>query len=128
MAINGVFSAKKNAHIFQLANYKSRFAIHPTKHLPQKPSLPLRWSPLSHEPNRGKDMSKDKRSIQKLRREVEKTKRALSSTHQAMEIKQTIHIFASKFSAFFSFHLDSREKKHNMDEFRSKNNKMDEFG
>merc|ERR1719321_634212 len=28
-------------------------------------------------------MSKDKRSIQKLRREVEKTKRALSSTHQA---------------------------------------------
>jgi hypothetical protein len=128
MAINGVFSAKKNAHIFQLANYKSRFAIHPTKHLPQKPSLPLRWSPLSHEPNRGKDMSKDKRSIQKLRREVEKTKRALSSTHQAMEIKQTIHIFASKFSAFFSFHLDSRGKKHNMDEFRSKNNKMDEFG
>merc|ERR1712230_330301 len=31
----------------------------------------------------GKDMSKDKRSLQKLRREVEKTKRALSSTHQA---------------------------------------------
>ena len=31
----------------------------------------------------GKDMSVDKRSIQKLRREVEKTKRALSSTHQA---------------------------------------------
>merc|ERR1719494_543443 len=30
----------------------------------------------------GKDMSKDKRSIQKLRKEVEKTKRALSSTHQ----------------------------------------------
>jgi len=30
-----------------------------------------------------KDMSKDKRSIQKLRREVEKAKRALSSTHQA---------------------------------------------
>merc|ERR1712232_1218244 len=30
----------------------------------------------------GKDMSKDKRAIQKLRREVEKTKRALSSTHQ----------------------------------------------
>eukprot|EP00397_Hematodinium_sp_SG-2012_P018352 GEMP01018796.1.p1 GENE.GEMP01018796.1~~GEMP01018796.1.p1 ORF type:complete len:654 (+),score=154.22 GEMP01018796.1:50-2011(+) len=29
------------------------------------------------------DMTKDKRSIQKLRREVEKTKRALSSTHQA---------------------------------------------
>merc|ERR1711941_148302 len=29
-----------------------------------------------------KDMSKDKRAIQKLRREVEKTKRALSSTHQ----------------------------------------------
>lgn len=28
-------------------------------------------------------MTKDKRSIQKLRREVEKTKRALSSTHQA---------------------------------------------
>merc|ERR1719240_2041155 len=30
----------------------------------------------------GKDMSKDKRSLQKLRREVEKAKRALSSTHQ----------------------------------------------
>ncbi|CAE7227403.1 BIP5 [Symbiodinium sp. CCMP2592] len=35
------------------------------------------------EKKHGKDMSKDKRSIQKLRREVEKTKRALSSTHQA---------------------------------------------
>jgi len=31
----------------------------------------------------GKDMGKDKRSLQKLRKEVEKTKRALSSTHQA---------------------------------------------
>merc|ERR1712219_38625 len=31
----------------------------------------------------GKDMSSDKRSLQKLRREVEKAKRALSSTHQA---------------------------------------------
>merc|ERR1711870_98638 len=30
----------------------------------------------------GKDISGDKRAIQKLRREVEKTKRALSSTHQ----------------------------------------------
>merc|ERR1711939_460032 len=30
----------------------------------------------------GKDMSKDKRALQKLRREVEKAKRALSSTHQ----------------------------------------------
>merc|ERR1711939_867463 len=30
-----------------------------------------------------KDMSKDKRALQKLRKEVEKTKRALSSTHQA---------------------------------------------
>merc|ERR1711886_18252 len=30
-----------------------------------------------------KDMTKDKRAIQKLRREVEKAKRALSSTHQA---------------------------------------------
>merc|ERR1712195_334716 len=30
-----------------------------------------------------KDMSKDKRAMQKLRREVEKAKRALSSTHQA---------------------------------------------
>jgi molecular chaperone DnaK (HSP70) len=30
----------------------------------------------------GKDMSKDKRAVQKLRREVEKTKRAFSSTHQ----------------------------------------------
>ena len=35
------------------------------------------------EKKHGKDMTKDKRSIQKLRREVEKTKRALSSTHQA---------------------------------------------
>merc|ERR1712022_35694 len=31
----------------------------------------------------GKDMTKDKRALQKLRREVEKAKRALSSTHQA---------------------------------------------
>merc|ERR1719192_2760389 len=31
----------------------------------------------------GKDMTKDKRAVQKLRREVEKAKRALSSTHQA---------------------------------------------
>merc|ERR1711904_485435 len=31
----------------------------------------------------GKDMSKDKRALQKLRREVEKAKRALSSAHQA---------------------------------------------
>merc|ERR1712078_127581 len=31
----------------------------------------------------GKDMSKDKRSLQKLRKEVEKTKRTLSSTRQA---------------------------------------------
>merc|ERR1719424_519342 len=30
----------------------------------------------------GADMSKDKRSIQKLRREVEKAKRALSTSHQ----------------------------------------------
>merc|ERR1711912_57709 len=30
-----------------------------------------------------KDMTKDKRALQKLRREVEKAKRALSSTHQA---------------------------------------------
>merc|ERR1711957_944331 len=30
-----------------------------------------------------KDMTKDKRAVQKLRREVEKAKRALSSTHQA---------------------------------------------
>jgi len=30
----------------------------------------------------GKDMSRDKRAVQKLRREVEKTKRQLSSTHQ----------------------------------------------
>merc|ERR1712146_446278 len=38
-----------------------------------------------------KDMSKDKRSLQKLRREVEKTKRALSSTHQAkVEIESLI--------------------------------------
>lgn len=35
------------------------------------------------QPIHQQDMSKDKRSIQKLRREVEKTKRALSSTHQA---------------------------------------------
>ena len=38
----------------------------------------------------GKDMSKDKRSIQKLRREVEKTKRALSSTHQAGKTFQQV--------------------------------------
>ena len=31
----------------------------------------------------GKDMSKDKTAIQKLRREVERTKRSLSSTHEA---------------------------------------------
>merc|ERR1712083_797390 len=31
----------------------------------------------------GKDMTKDKRALQKLRREVEKAKRTLSSTHQA---------------------------------------------
>jgi len=31
----------------------------------------------------GKDMSNDKRAMQKLRREVERTKRTLSSTHQA---------------------------------------------
>merc|ERR1712232_1114611 len=31
----------------------------------------------------GKDMSADKRAVQKLRHEVEKAKRALSSTHQA---------------------------------------------
>merc|ERR1712054_399329 len=30
----------------------------------------------------GKDMTNDKRALQKLRREVEKAKRALSSTHQ----------------------------------------------
>merc|ERR1711977_590538 len=35
------------------------------------------------EKKHNKDMTKDKRSLQKLRREVEKTKRALSSTHQA---------------------------------------------
>ena len=35
------------------------------------------------EKKHGKDMSQDKRAIQKLRREVEKTKRQLSSTHQA---------------------------------------------
>merc|ERR1711966_549230 len=35
------------------------------------------------EKKHGKDMSKDKRAVQKLRREVEKAKRALSSTHQA---------------------------------------------
>jgi len=32
--------------------------------------------------DKGKDIAKDKRSMQKLRREVEKAKRALSSTHQ----------------------------------------------
>merc|ERR1712186_250311 len=39
----------------------------------------------------GKDMSKDKRSIQKLRREVEKTKRALSSTHQGRLEVEALH-------------------------------------
>merc|ERR1712023_217596 len=39
----------------------------------------------------GKDMNKDKRSLQKLRREVEKAKRALSSTHQVkVEIESLI--------------------------------------
>jgi len=31
----------------------------------------------------GKDISEDKRALQKLKREVEKTKRALSNTHEA---------------------------------------------
>merc|ERR1712203_43920 len=35
------------------------------------------------EKKHGKDMSKDKRALQKLRREIEKAKRALSSAHQA---------------------------------------------
>merc|ERR1719262_2147140 len=38
-----------------------------------------------------KDMSKDKRAVQKLRREVEKTKRALSSTHQARVEIEALH-------------------------------------
>merc|ERR1712093_580622 len=39
----------------------------------------------------GKDISKDKRAMQKLRREVEKAKRALSSTHQTrIEIEALI--------------------------------------
>merc|ERR1712195_144761 len=39
-----------------------------------------------------KDMSKDKRSLQKLRREVEKAKRALSSTHQARLEVEAIYV------------------------------------
>jgi len=38
-----------------------------------------------------KDMSTDKRAIQKLRKEVEKAKRALSSTHQARVEIEAIH-------------------------------------
>merc|ERR1712019_316900 len=38
-----------------------------------------------------KDMTKDKRSLQKLRREVEKTKRALSSAHQARVEIEALH-------------------------------------
>merc|ERR1711972_816047 len=40
---------------------------------------------------RGKDMSKDKRALQKLRREVEKAKRALSSAHQARVEIEALH-------------------------------------
>merc|ERR1711988_996142 len=39
----------------------------------------------------GKDMSKDKRALQKLRREVEKAKRALSSAHQARVEIESLH-------------------------------------
>jgi len=39
----------------------------------------------------GKDMSKDKRALQKLRREVEKAKRALSSAHQARVEIEALH-------------------------------------
>merc|ERR1712151_223829 len=39
----------------------------------------------------GKDMSKDKRALQKLRREVEKAKRALSSAHQAHVEIEALH-------------------------------------
>merc|ERR1712167_199721 len=38
-----------------------------------------------------KDMSKDKRALQKLRREVEKAKRALSSTHQTRVEIEALH-------------------------------------
>merc|ERR1712124_184447 len=38
-----------------------------------------------------KDMSKDKRALQKLRREVEKAKRALSSAHQARVEIEALH-------------------------------------
>merc|ERR1712228_223689 len=38
-----------------------------------------------------KDMTKDKRALQKLRREVEKTKRALSSTHQGRVEIEALH-------------------------------------
>merc|ERR1712127_685041 len=39
----------------------------------------------------GKDMTKDKRALQKLRREGEKAKRALSSTHQARLEIEALH-------------------------------------
>jgi len=38
-----------------------------------------------------KDLSKDKRALQKLRREVEKAKRALSSTHQTRVEIEALH-------------------------------------
>ena len=47
------------------------------------------------------DMSKDKRSIQKLRREVEKTKRALSSTHQARRL-------VTSFDDIWEWHMERK--------------------
>ena len=58
----------KHAHVFRRQIRNQRVMQHFIKMFNKKHS---------------KDMTKDKRSIQKLRREVEKAKRALSSTHQA---------------------------------------------
>ncbi|CAL1149116.1 unnamed protein product [Cladocopium goreaui] len=78
----------------------------------------------------GKDMSKDKRSIQKLRREVEKTKRALSSTHQArLEIEALYDgvdfsetLTRARFEAYgwgFEIRLSSVDQELNADLFKN---------
>ena len=59
-------------------------------------------------------MSKDKRSIQKLRREVEKTKRALSSTHQARASTRSDErrwpgVYAMASGDFISFFNDGND-------------------
>merc|ERR1712135_224770 len=63
----------------------------------------------------GKDMSKDKRSIQKLRREVEKTKRALSSAHQVRVEVESLY----EGEDFSETLTRARFEELNMDLFRS---------